>query len=144
LGLARRRRAVWQLEVPLAVLLGGWVGVACDASPGEHPDELARLHRGIDALRDADNHDKAPYLDELRSQECSSPRSCELKRVCTHAYTRHVQALREAAEIGERETPSKDAIERLRAAKRGLVEAEREAQRCVEVQAELRDSSAGR
>jgi len=137
-------RGVFWRETHLAVVLGGLVAAACDTAPREAPDELGRLHRSIDTLRDADHRDKPPYLDELRSQKCSSPRTCELKRICTDAYTRHVAALREAEEIGALKTPSRKAIERLRAAKRGLVAAEREAQRCVELQSALRDPSAAR
>ena len=100
---------------------------------------MALLHRSIDALRDAANHDKAPYLEELRSKKCSAPRLCELKRVCTDAYSRHVEALREVDEISARGADAPGAAGKLQNARRGLVEAERLAQRCVSMQAELRD-----
>lgn len=100
---------------------------------------MAGLHRSIDALRDAPNHDKAPYLDELRSKKCTSPRLCELKRVCTLAYSRHLAALGKVGKINATGANAPGAKEALQHARQALIEAERLTQRCVALQADLRD-----
>ena len=125
------------------VLVACLAGFGCQRSGAEDPDQVARLDRSIEALRDAPNGEKAPYLDELRSQKCPSPRYCELKRVCTRAYSDHLEALERVQEIRGNGAKAPDSLRKLEAAKQALLAAEKLAQRCVTLQAELREQKPG-
>jgi hypothetical protein len=102
------------------------------------------MERAIDTLRSAPNAEKAPYLRALSTVACGDEELCELKRVCVGAYTRHLQALERLAELksASNQGPGNTAgIENTRAQ---LVQAGREAQHCVTLQAEARQRAQGK
>lgn len=127
----------------MSILVGVALLVACGKRPSQDAvAEAAGLSHGIDALRQAQNLEKAERLAALRQMPCSEPDLCELKRECERAYTKHVVALgqveRVKLDIEKGEEEGLD--EELDGARAALIEAEAETQGCVGLQAAAQES----
>ena len=57
--------------------------------------EAERFVRMVEVLREADNEVKSDPLAALEATSCTVKAVCELKRVCTRGYRRHVDAVAE-------------------------------------------------
>lgn len=116
---------------------------ACDRRPSQDAvAEAAGLSHGIDALRQAQNLEKAERLAALRQMPCSEPDLCSLKRECERAYTKHVVALGQVERVKlDIEKAEEEGLEdELDGARAALIEAEAETQNCVALQAAAKES----
>jgi hypothetical protein len=67
---------------------------ACDGEAREAlRAEAGQMSRAIDELRRAHNDQKRPLLLKLESIPCSNTEVCEMKRVCSAAYTLHLASI---------------------------------------------------
>jgi hypothetical protein len=65
----------------------------CPAGDGPARSEAASVSRAVDALRAAENPQKASHLAALRALPCSVPDVCGVQSLCLAAYEEHVHAL---------------------------------------------------
>lgn len=89
----------------LLFLGGSLLLPACQAGLRESKAELARLSRGIDQLRDAENSAKANRLEGLLRIDCKH--HCQLKELCVSAYQVHLDGLSKLAKAKQLASASK-------------------------------------
>jgi hypothetical protein len=113
--------------------------VGCPASDGAERSEAAALSRAIDALRSADNPNKAGALQALRAAPCTFPDICAVRSACIAAYELHVRGVEAAAKaaglLNTDEAPK--AAELLGTAESDLKRASELANACTSAQGEL-------
>jgi len=62
------------------------------------PDDItqgttAQIVHAVEMTRQASNHDKRAWLDQLRNLPCKSDDVCQLKDLCTKAYDSHLMGI---------------------------------------------------
>jgi hypothetical protein len=101
--------------------------------------EAGRISRAIDVLRAAPNAQKLELFTQLQGAACETSDLCELKRLCTAGYARHLSGLSQTAHAkalladggAEAEAQVSQALD---AAKSALSEAEPQIARCADAQ----------
>jgi len=106
----------------------------------------------VEMTRQASNHDKRAWLDQLRNLPCKSDDVCQLKDLCTKAYDSHLMGVDSigqaravvdgAAGSGNTADASVDALlialSSAQAAQRQLRSAKQQTQACAENEAIIR------
>lgn len=115
-----------------AFLLSLLFSPGCTDGSREVREEFARLAHAIDALRAADNSEKAQLIQPLRAIRCVQ--FCALRDHCVRAYETHIRGLRviDRARLG-----SEVAQRELDSAEKTLQQAKELATECAARQAEL-------
>lgn len=109
-----------------------------EVDEGRAQEERAALLRAIAQLREAENSQKAVWLQRLRAVPCVS--LCELQKTCVQAYERHVQAWSLLETLRERvhELDQESVFERLDHAEQQLAQALKETELCVQLEHDKR------
>jgi len=126
------------LRWSIAVLLLALAACQSDARRAQQA-RVANLAARLDRLRQADNPDKAPLLEDLKLVECVEPDACALKELCVEAYMKHqssLNAMTEAkallAATGRGETiPTEVISQRVSLAQRDLTTARELGEKCA-------------
>jgi len=127
--------------------------LSCRHSPDDSTQgTTAQIVHAVEMTRQASNHDKRAWLDQLRNLPCKSDDVCQLKDLCTKAYDSHlmgVDAIGQARAIvsdstgsGSTADASEDALlnalSGVQAAQRQLRLAKQQTQTCAENEAIIR------
>jgi hypothetical protein len=127
--------------------------MSCRHSPDDSTQgTTAQIVHAVEMTRQASNHDKRAWLDQLRNLPCKSDDVCQLKDLCTKAYDSHlmgVDSIGQARAIvsgpaGLAGTADAsvdallDALSGARAAQRQLTSAKQLTQACAENEAIIR------
>jgi len=122
-----------------------WLGAsvcalgACEEKERATRSEAAAVSRAIDAVRTADNAQKAAPLGVLRAVPCSAPEVCAVQSHCVAAYEKHVAVLGLLAEATANvaTAPPESLAATLGKAERGLAEARTLTDDCATRQGEM-------
>jgi hypothetical protein len=127
------------LRSGLALLLIGLAACQSDARRAQQA-RVANLAARIDRLRQADNAEKGPLLEQLKLAECIEADACGLKDLCVQAYVKHQGALDAIEEVkklslapGEN-VASEPVRQRVSLAERDLAAARELGEKCADEQ----------
>ena len=124
------------LRSSLAVLLLALAACQSDARRAQQA-RVANLAARLDRLRQAENPDKAPLLEQLKLAECVEPEACALKDLCVQAYMKHQSSLDAIEEVKRlMDTPdwhgaSETIRQRMSVAERDLTSARELGEKCA-------------
>lgn len=127
--------------------------MSCRHSPDDTTQgTTAQIVHAVEMTRQASNHDKRGWLDQLRNLPCKLDDVCQLKDLCTKAYDSHligVDSIDQARAIvsgpagsgsaaDASAEPLLDALTRAQTAQRQLKSAKQQTQACAENEAVIR------
>lgn len=126
--------------------------MSCRHSPDDSTQgTTAQIVHAVEMTRQASNHDKRAWLEQLRNLPCKSDDVCQLKDLCTKAYDSHlmgVDVIGQARAVvggpagsGTADASADallDALSSARAAQKQLRSAKQRTQACAENEAVIR------
>ena len=128
--------------------------ISCQISPDDRTQGMtAQVVHAVEMTRQASNHDKRAWLDQLRKLPCKSDDVCQLKDLCAKAYDLHLMgvasvnrtraAVSGSADSGGTAEASTDtlldALSSAQTAQRQLQSARQQTRACAENEAVIRE-----
>ena len=104
--------------------------------------EAAGVARSVEALRQAPNAEKAPFLKALKAAPCAAEDVCALKKACVDAYVLEQAALDAVSAVRARtrtaDALNSDAVELLANAERDLGRSRELTKACADLEGAAR------
>lgn len=128
----------WVLALGAALACAGCRRESAEARKGE----AAGVARAVEALRQAPNAEKPPFLKALKAVPCTADDVCELQKACVDAYALEQSALEAVSAVRSRtrtaDALNSDAVDLLANAERDLGRSRELTKTCADLEGAAR------